>query len=248
MSEIAVQQAEAQVLTAQRAVDVVVAEGLTKLFTSGPEEVRAVDDISFRFPRGKMIAVRGSSGSGKSTLLNLLGALDRPTGGELLVDDVNVGALAGRSEVDYRRRKVGFVFQSFNLIPQFSALENVMLPMDFLGLDGKEQADRARRLLKQVGIDIKRHDHRPAKLSGGQQQRVAIARALANDPPLILADEPTANLDNKTGRIIVELLHGLCREGRTVIVATHDSAIAGTADHVVEMEDGKIIRERPLGK
>jgi ABC-type lipoprotein export system ATPase subunit len=223
--------------------EVVVAEALAKHFSSGPEEVRAVDEISFRFPRGKMIAVRGSSGSGKSTLLNLLGALDRPTSGELRVDGVNVSTLGGRGEVDYRRRKVGFVFQSFNLIPHFSALENVMLPMDFIGLGGREQTDRARRLLKQVGIGNERQEHRPAKLSGGQQQRVAIARALANDPPLILADEPTANLDAKTGRVIVDLLHGLCREGRTVIVATHDTAIAGSADLVLEMEDGKIIRE-----
>jgi ABC-type lipoprotein export system ATPase subunit len=223
--------------------DVVIAESLAKHFSSGPEEVLAVDNVSFRLPRGKMIALRGSSGSGKSTLLNLLGALDRPTSGELLVDNVDVGTLAGQGEVEYRRRKVGFVFQSFNLIPQYTALENVMLPMDFIEIKGTEQEERARRLLKQVGIGNERHQHRPAKLSGGQQQRVAIARALANDPPLILADEPTANLDGKTGRIIVDLLHGLCRDGRTVIVATHDTAIAHTADLILEMEDGRVIRE-----
>jgi ABC-type lipoprotein export system ATPase subunit len=222
---------------------VVTMEALTKCFSSGPEEVRAVDEVSVSLPRGKMIAVRGSSGSGKSTLLNLLGALDRPTSGQLLVDEVNVSTLSGRSEVDYRRRKVGFVFQSFNLIPQLSALENVMLPMDFIDINSHDQAERARRLMRQVGIDSKREHHRPAKLSGGQQQRVAIARALANDPPLILADEPTANLDAKTGRIIVDLLHGLCQEGRTVVVATHDTAIAHTADLILEMEDGRVIRE-----
>jgi ABC-type lipoprotein export system ATPase subunit len=227
---------------------VVIAESLTKSFTSGPEDVVAVDSVDLRLPRGKMIALRGSSGSGKSTLLNLLGALDRPTSGQLRVDTVNVSTLAGRGEVDYRRRKVGFVFQSFNLIPQLSALENVMLPMDFIDINSHDQADRARQLLKQVGIDLKRQFHRPAKLSGGQQQRVAIARALANDPPLILADEPTANLDNKTGRIIVELLHGLTRDGRTVVVATHDTAIAHTADLIVEMEDGRIMREHRPSK
>jgi len=223
---------------------VVLADSLAKHFPSGGEVVKAVDDVSFRLPRGKMIAILGASGSGKSTLLNLLGALDRPTGGQLLVDGVAVNALRGGREVAYRRRKVGFVFQTFNLIPQMSALENVLLPMEFTDLAPREQEERARQLLRAVGIGNERLAHRPATLSGGQQQRVAIARAVANDPAIVLADEPTANLDSKTGRKIVELLHKLCEQGRTVIVATHDPAIAKEAEVMFEMEDGQIVDQR----
>jgi ABC-type lipoprotein export system ATPase subunit len=233
--------------TTVAADEVVAAEALVKHFTSGPEDVKAVDGVSFRLPRGKMIALRGPSGCGKSTLLNLLGALDRPTSGSLVVDGVDVGTLAGRGEVGYRRQTVGFVFQSFNLIPQLTALENVMLPMEFGDLGRHDQAERARLLLRQVGLGNDRHSHRPAKLSGGQQQRVAIARAVANDPPIVLADEPTANLDAKTGRLIVDLLRELTRSGRTVIVATHDGAIASRADLILQMEDGRIIAQRNVG-
>ncbi|HEY7034521.1 MAG TPA: ATP-binding cassette domain-containing protein [Thermomicrobiales bacterium] len=154
---------------------------------------------------------------------------------------MRIGALAGRAEVAYRRRKVGFVFQSFNLIPQFTALENVMLPMECGNLGRRAQEERARHLLREVGVANDRHGHRPSRLSGGQQQRVAIARALANDAPIILADEPTANLDAKTGALIVDLLRGLTENGRTVIVATHDAAIAGRADVILQMEDGQIV-------
>lgn len=224
--------------------EVVAAEALVKHFTLGGEDVRAVDGVTFRLPRGKMIALRGPSGCGKSTLLSLLGALDRPTSGSLVVDGIDVGTIGGRGEVSYRRRKVGFVFQSFNLIPQLTALENVMLPMEFGDLERREQEERARLLLRQVGLANDRHTYRPAKLSGGQQQRVAIARAVANDPPIVLADEPTANLDAKTGRLIVDLLRELTRGGRTVVVATHDGAIAGRADLMLQMEDGKIVGQR----
>jgi len=220
---------------------VAIAEELTKHFKSGPAVVRAVDGVGFRLPRGKMVALRGPSGCGKSTLLNLIGALDRPDSGKLIVDGVDVSRLSGGGEVAYRRRKVGFVFQQFNLVPQLSATENVTLPMEFVGGTNGTSKSRARELLRRVGLAQDRHERRPAKLSGGEQQRVAIARALANEPPIILADEPTANLDSKTGRLIVELLRSLRKEYRTVIIATHDADIAAEADIILEMRDGRLV-------
>jgi len=220
---------------------VAIAEELTKHFKSGPAVVRAVDGVGFRLPRGKMVALRGPSGCGKSTLLNLIGALDRPDSGRLIVDGVDVSRLSGGGEVAYRRRKVGFVFQQFNLVPQLSATENVTLPMEFVGGTNGTSKSRARELLRRVGLAQDRHERRPAKLSGGEQQRVAIARALANEPPIILADEPTANLDSKTGRLIVELLRSLRKEYRTVIIATHDADIAAEADIILEMRDGRLV-------
>jgi ABC-type lipoprotein export system ATPase subunit len=220
---------------------VAIAEELTKHFKSGPVIVKAVDGVSFRLPRGKVVALRGPSGCGKSTLLNLIGALDRPHSGQLTVDGVDVSRLSGGGEVAYRRRKVGFVFQQFNLVPQLSAIENVTLPMEFVGGSNGASKSRARELLRRVGLAQDRHERRPAKLSGGEQQRVAIARALANEPPIILADEPTANLDSKTGRLIVELLRSLRKEYRTVIIATHDADIAAEADIILEMRDGRLV-------
>jgi ABC-type lipoprotein export system ATPase subunit len=187
-----------------------------------------------------MIAITGSSGSGKTTLLNLIGAFDKPSSGSIVVNGTNVGRVHGGDEVKYRLKTVGFVFQSYYLIPNMTALENVMLPMELSGINTKGRATRARELLEKVGLDKTREVRRPAKLSGGEQQRVAIARALANDPPIILADEPTGNLDSKTGRQIVELLSSLAREGKTVIIATHNSDIADKADSKLEMLDGKI--------
>ncbi len=226
----------------QHREDIAVAESLTKHFKSGPVTVKAVDGVSFRLPRGKIVALRGPSGCGKSTLLNLIGALDRPDSGQLNVDGVDVSRLSGGGEVEYRRRKVGFVFQQFNLVPELSAIENVTLPMEFVGTGtyGASQM-RARELLGRVGLAQDQHKRRPAKLSGGEQQRVAIARALANDPPIVLADEPTANLDSETGRLIVELLRTLRSENRTVIIATHDDAIAAKADLILEMRDGRLV-------
>jgi len=220
----------------------VVAEDLTKYFKSGSISVKAVDNVSLRLPRGKLVALRGPSGCGKSTLLNLMGALDRPDSGRLVVDGTDVAHLKGQKEVAYRRRKVGFVFQMFNLMPQLSAIENVKLPMEF-GAGAKDAALRARAaaLLGRVGLPADRHNRRPAKLSGGEQQRVAIARALANDPPLILADEPTANLDSKTGALIIDLLRSLRGQERTVLIATHDETIAREADVVMEMKDGRLL-------
>ena len=219
---------------------VVSVQKLSKHFKSGGTTVPAVDDISFELPRGKMIAIKGSSGSGKSTLLNLIGALDRPTSGTIIVDGVDVSRVHGGGEVRYRLSKVGFVFQSYYLIPNLTALENVMLPMELNGTKRKQREAKARELLERVGIDEPRQARRPTRLSGGEQQRVAIARALANGPSLILGDEPTGNLDSRTGKRIVELLYSLTKDGKTVILATHAPEIATRADMVLEMEDGKV--------
>ena len=219
---------------------IVTVDKLSKLFKSGGTTVPAVDDVSFSLPRGRMIAIKGASGSGKSTLLNLMGALDKPTSGSIIVDGIDVSRIHGRGEVKYRLSKLGFVFQSYYLIPNMTALENVMLPMELVGTKRNEREVKARELLKRVGIDDSHQARRPTRLSGGEQQRVAIARALANEPSIILGDEPTGNLDSKTGKRIVEILYSLTKEGKTVIVATHSTEIATRADIVLEMTDGKV--------
>jgi ABC-type lipoprotein export system ATPase subunit len=219
----------------------VIAEGLSKHFRSAGETIKAVDEVSFAFTAGQFVAVLGPSGCGKSTLLYLLGGLDRPSAGELMIDGVNVKRLSARQEHRFRRQKLGFVFQSFHLIASLTALENVMLPIELMGgTSGAAMHERARVLLRQVGINDDRHNHKPGKLSGGQQQRVAIARALANDPRVILADEPTGNLDSRTGKPIIQLLKQLAEQGRTVIVVTHDRSITEVADVRMEMVDGRI--------
>jgi putative ABC transport system ATP-binding protein len=222
---------------------VIVVDGLVKQFmTSEYTTVAAVNGVSFELPKEKMIAIKGPSGCGKTTLLNLIGALDKPTAGSIVVDGIKVSELDGVSEAEYRLRKVGFVFQYYYLIPNLTALENVMLPMDLRGTKRKLQETGARQLLERMGIDASRQERRPTRLSGGEQQRVAIARALANGPAVILADEPTGNLDSKTSTRIVELLYSLTtQEGRTIVVATHDADIAARADIVLEMKDGKLI-------
>ncbi|GHO48626.1 macrolide ABC transporter ATP-binding protein [Ktedonospora formicarum] len=203
--------------------------------------IQAVNDVSFAFTQGQFVALLGPSGSGKSTLLYLLGGLDKPDAGELVIDGVDTKKLSAAQECRFRRHKIGFVFQSFHLIPSLTALENVMLPMELKGgASSAAMQNQASALLKQVGIDEKRHNHTPGRLSGGQQQRVAIARALANDPKVILADEPTGNLDSQTGKRIIELLKQLAKQGRTVIVVTHDHSIAKAADVRLYVEDGRI--------
>jgi putative ABC transport system ATP-binding protein len=221
---------------------VIVVDGLVKQFmTSEYTTVAAVNGVSFKLPREKMIAIKGPSGCGKTTLLNLIGALDKPTAGRIVVDGIKVSELYGVNEAEYRLKKVGFVFQYYYLIPNLTALENVMLPMDLRGAKRKVQEAGARQLLERVGIDASHQARRPTRLSGGEQQRVAIARALANGPAIILADEPTGNLDSKTSTRIIELLHSVTQEGRTIVVATHDADIAARADIVLEMKDGKLI-------
>ena len=220
--------------------NIIETKDLEKHFRSGGDEVKAVDGITINFPRGMMIAIRGSSGSGKTTLLNLIGALDKPSSGSIIVDGVDVSKIHGKTEVRYRLQKVGFVFQSYCLIPNVSALENAMMPIELLDPHEKQRQEKAQKLLERVGIDKTRQARRPAKLSGGEQRRVAIARALANDPPIILADEPTGNLDSKNGKRIVELLRSLTKDGKTVLIATHDADIAAKADIIIDMVDGKI--------
>jgi ABC-type lipoprotein export system ATPase subunit len=219
----------------------VVAEGLCKHFKHHGRVIKAVDEATFTFHEQQFITITGPSGSGKSTLLYIISGLDKVTKGELQLDGVNVKHLVGRKENRFRRQKIGFVFQSFHLISNLTALENVMLPMELLG--GKspaEMRERARLLLFQAGINEDRHHHRPGKLSGGQQQRVAIARALANDPKVIIADEPTGNLDLHNGKRIIELLKNLSEQGKTVIVVTHDRSIAKEADLRLEMDGGRL--------
>jgi putative ABC transport system ATP-binding protein len=216
---------------------------LSRSFTTQGATVQAVRNVSFSLEAGQLAAVVGKSGSGKSTLLALLGALDVPTEGTIAVDGQSVSDLRGRSLLRYRRSTVGFVFQNYNLIPNLSALENVMLPLEFAGKrNGKS---RAEHLLKQVGLTGDKLKRTPGRLSGGEQQRVAIARALANKPRLILADEPTGNLDQQTSATIVDLLRDLARTEKTIIiVVTHDQAIAGHADRMFTIQDGRLSEAR----
>jgi putative ABC transport system ATP-binding protein len=217
---------------------------LVKTFHTASGDVTAADDITFRVPDGEFAAIVGRSGSGKSTLLSLLGALDKPTSGSIVVGEKDLAKLSDHELISYRGKTIGFVFQSYNLIPNLSALENVMLPMEFAKMPKKQRIERAKKLLEQVGLEPDQMQRKPSRLSGGQQQRVAIARALANKPKLILADEPTGNLDTNTGKMIFELLHDLSRtEKTTIIVVTHDLAIAGKADAMVKLEDGRLVGE-----
>ena len=216
-------------------------KGVTKEYGSGATVVPVLKgiDLSIESP-GSIVAVVGPSGSGKTTLLNLLGALDRPTVGKVAVLGMSLGELSEKQITEYRRRRVGFVFQNYNLIPNLSALENVVLPMEFLGVGRKEAGGRGMRLLEQVGM-AHRARHTPAKLSGGEQQRVAIARALANNPDLVLADEPTGNLDSTTGEEVVTLLRDLVkRQGKSLVVATHDERLASLADIRLYIRDGQV--------
>ena len=223
----------------------ITAKKLTKTFIGGGLKVQAVKDVSFELKTGQLGAIVGKSGSGKSTLLALLGALDEPTEGEIFVDDTNVTKLRGHALLSYRRSTVGFVFQSYNLIPNLNALQNIMLPMEFAGRSNKERKYRAEHLLKQVGLSGDVLQRKPGKLSGGEQQRVAIARALANAPKLVLADEPTGNLDTATSKTIIDLLHQLARSEKTTIIAvTHDQTITSFTDRVFRLHDGKLTVER----
>ena len=222
---------------------IITADSLSRHYTTYGHTVKAVDNVSFQLPRHKLIVISGPSGCGKSTLLYLLGCLEKPTAGTVMLDGINVDALRGHAEDLFRRTLVGFVFQFFHLVPNLSALENVLLPMDLVGKAAPPSKDRACKLLDLVGIARAHQQHRPGKLSGGQQQRVAIARALANDPAVLLADEPTGNLDRETGQRILDLLRHLVEQGRTVVIVTHDAQIASQADLRIHMEDGQIVSQ-----
>ena len=216
-------------------------ENLTKIYPMGESEVRALDGVSVRIERGGFWSLMGPSGSGKSTLLNLIGCLDRPTTGRCLIDGRDIADLDDDNLSELRLRRLGFIFQSFNLIPQFTVRENIELPLFYLGWDPEAASDRAAELANLVGLGD-RLQHRPTELSGGQQQRVAIARSLANDPPILLADEPTGNLDSATGKQIMKMLQDLNAEGRTLIMVTHEADVASHAQSQLHMLDGKIDR------
>lgn len=218
---------------------ILVMEGLCKNYQLGTVEVRALRDIDLTIHRGEYLAIMGPSGSGKSTLLNMIGCLDRPTSGNYLLGGQNVSSLNDDELSLIRGARIGFVFQSFNLINQLNVIENIEVPMYYQGYTEAESAARARELATMVGLGD-RTDHRPSELSGGQQQRVAIARALANDPLIILADEPTGNLDSESGAEILNILHNLHEEGKTLIAVTHDEGIAEGAERVIRLLDGRI--------
>lgn len=217
-------------------------KGLKKEFMSGDSKVLAVDDISLSIPTGSFAAIIGKSGSGKSTLLSMLGALDRVSNGSIKVDDQEITKMSDRQLIKYRRDKIGFIFQHYNLIPNLTALENVMLPMEFAGVPAKSRKERAEKLLDEVGIHEGKQSRLPSRLSGGEQQRVSIARALANKPSLILADEPTGNLDSNTSKSIVDLMKNLSKlENTTIIVVTHDLNITTHVDVTFQLKDGKLM-------
>ncbi|HEY8992216.1 MAG TPA: ABC transporter ATP-binding protein [Candidatus Microsaccharimonas sp.] len=216
-------------------------ENVSKTFSTPGGQVQALKDVSLSVKTGEFVSIIGKSGSGKSTLLSILGALDNPTTGSIIVDDTQINKLSGSNQTNYRAHKIGFVFQQYNLIPNLTALENVMLALEFGGYPATSRFDRASQLLESVGLAEDEMRRRPNRLSGGQQQRVSIARALANKPAYILADEPTGNLDTATGKKIFDLLHDLSRSQQTtIIVVTHDLDIAGKTDKTFTLQDGKI--------
>ena len=216
-------------------------QNISKSFSIASGNVKALDDVSFIIETGQFASIIGKSGSGKSTLLSLLGMLDNPTEGSIEVDGVDVSSLSAHQQTAYRAKKVGFVFQQYNLIPNLNALENVMLALEFGGIPSSKRKDKAKELLASVGIEEDQQLRKPAKLSGGQQQRVSIARALANSPSVVLADEPTGNLDSETGKKIFDLLHKLSRSQNTTIIAvTHDMDIAGKTDFTFKLKDGRL--------
>jgi putative ABC transport system ATP-binding protein len=218
-------------------------QGVTKTYDSGELAVQALSGIDLAIEQGQMVAVIGPSGSGKSTLMHILGCLDTPSGGTYRLDGQDVSQLSGFQLAAIRNRKIGFVFQTFNLLPKASLLRNVELPLLYAGVSGGERRERARESLKDVGL-LERAKHRPAELSGGQRQRAAIARALVNRPSLILADEPTGNLDSKTGLEILEIFDALHAQGETIVIVTHDPRIAERCQRVVQIVDGKLQDDR----
>jgi putative ABC transport system ATP-binding protein len=229
----------------QPSAEIIRLEGLTKDYPMGDSVVQALRGISFALARGEYLAIMGSSGSGKSTLLNILGCLDSPTAGRYLVDSIEVAHMSDNQLSALRRTRFGFVFQSFNLIPQISVLENIEVPLFYQGWHERESRRRATELAERVGLGH-RLRHRPPELSGGQRQRVAIARALANDPSVILADEPTGNLDSHTGTEILQILDDLVLQGRTLVVVTHEPTVANRAHRVIHLTDGIIDRDERL--
>lgn len=215
-------------------------QNVSKVFALDGLKLKILDNVSLEIKKGEFVAIMGPSGSGKSTLMYLMGCLDTPSEGEIIFENKKVSALSEEELAKVRNEKIGFVFQTFNLLPRTSALSNVMLPLIYSKISSQEAKLRASYLLQKVGL-ILRQDHYPNQLSGGEQQRVALARALINNPRLILADEPTGNLDTKTGREVLKILQSLHREGKTIVLVTHDQTVAKYAKRIIKIQDGKII-------
>jgi len=224
-----------------RTDDIIRLRNVDKHFIIGDEKIKAVDGVDITIKKGDFVAVVGPSGSGKSTIMNLIGALDLATHGDIFLDNINIENLHESDLAQIRGRKIGFVFQTFNLIPTLTALENVMLPMIFQRVPYEERYERAKELLEKIGLGH-RLDHLPQQLSGGERQRVAVSRALANNPEVILADEPTGNLDSKRGKEVADMFDQLSKEGKTIIMVTHDMDIAKYADKIYKLRDGKIVK------
>ncbi len=221
-------------------------ENLTKYYQMGDNTVKALDGVTLSIPKQSFVAIVGPSGSGKSTLMNLLGCLDVPTSGKYTLDGVEVSDMNDNQLAHIRNTKIGFIFQGFNLVNKLSALENVELPLIYAGVNGKQRSKMSKEALESVGLGS-RLNHIPSELSGGQQQRVAIARALVTSPPMILADEPTGNLDSHSGQEIMELFSGLHKAGNTIVLITHDEHIACQAQRVLRILDGQIVEDRGVG-
>jgi len=219
--------------------EVIQTKNLSKVYQMGSQEVWALRSIDIQINQGEYVALMGPSGSGKSTLMNLLGCLDSPSGGEFWLNGIRVAGMNDDELAEVRNKQIGFVFQTFNLLPKLTALENVALPLVYAGVSRQERLKRAAAVLESVGLS-ERKDHRPNELSGGQRQRVAIARALINDPAIILADEPTGNLDSKTSHEIMGILDDIHRRGNTIILVTHEPDIAEFAERIVRLKDGLV--------
>ena len=219
--------------------------GLSKIYQMGDTPVRALDDVSLTVKEGEIVAIMGPSGSGKSTLMNILGCLDQPTQGSYQLSGRDIGKLSEREQAALRNREIGFVFQSFNLLPKLTAVENVELPLVYAGISHKERRRQAKEALVRMGL-VERIHHKPPELSGGQQQRVAIARALVGRPRFILADEPTGNLDSRSGAEIMGIFQELNRQGITIILVTHEEEIASYTRRIIRFLDGRIISDEPI--
>lgn len=222
-------------------------KNIYKIYKMGENEVYALDNVSLHIDDKEFVSIIGPSGSGKSTLMNMLGCLDVPTRGSYTLDGYNVGSKTDDELAAIRNEKIGFVFQGFNLLPKLSAIENVELPLIYQGIPAKERRERAKKALESVGLG-ERIEHKPTELSGGQQQRVAIARALVTNPPIILGDEPTGNLDSKSGKEVMEIFKELHKKGNTIILITHDADVAAQAERIVRIQDGKLYEEEKGSK